>query len=147
MPSPPGYGSFPGRTKAVGEGQGQLHNELNSRTKALAAELNHYFTEEQIPIQVVYFGSLFRFVLKGDLELFFYHMLDKGIYIWEGRNCFLSTAHTSEDIERIVQAIKESVNELRKGGFLPDLHPHANDLNKDFFLKLQLQTLRNRRLS
>lgn len=59
-------------------------------------------------------------------------MLDKGIYIWEGRNCFLSTAHTLEDIERIVQAIKESVNELRKGGFLPDLHPHENDLNKPF---------------
>ncbi|WP_311083194.1 non-ribosomal peptide synthetase [Paenibacillus polymyxa] len=113
--------------------RGQLHSELNSRTKAFAAELNHYFTEEQIPIKVVYFGSLFRFVLKGDLELFFYHLLDKGIYIWEGRNCFLSTAHTSEDIERIVQAIKESVDELRKGGFLPDLHPHENDLNKAFF--------------
>ncbi|MGG4217922.1 amino acid adenylation domain-containing protein [Paenibacillus jamilae] len=109
---------------------GQLYNTLNSRTKAFAEELNHYFFEQQVPIKVVYFGSLFRFVLKGDLELFFYHMLDKGIYIWEGRNCFLSTAHNSEDIERIVQAIKESVNELRAGGFLPDLHPNENQLNK-----------------
>ncbi|AET61188.1 iturin a synthetase a [Paenibacillus terrae HPL-003] len=104
----------------------QLQNRLNSRTSSLAAELNSYFTDEHVPMKVVHFGSLFRFVLKGDLELFFYHMLDKGIYIWEGRNCFLSTAHTEEDIARIVQAVKESVNELRKGGFLPDPPPNGN---------------------
>ncbi|MBE0339227.1 aminotransferase class III-fold pyridoxal phosphate-dependent enzyme, partial [Paenibacillus sp. 23TSA30-6] len=104
----------------------QLQNRLNSRTSALAAELNSYFTNEHVPMKVVNFGSLFRFVLKGDLELFFYHMLDKGIYIWEGRNCFLSTAHTEEDIARIVQAVKDSVNELRKGGFLPDPPPNGN---------------------
>ncbi|WP_223822069.1 aminotransferase class III-fold pyridoxal phosphate-dependent enzyme [Paenibacillus peoriae] len=100
-----------------------LQNQLNSRTSALAAELNSYFTHEQIPMKIVHFGSLFRFVLKGDLELFFYHMLEKGIYIWEGRNCFLSIAHTEEDIARIIQAVKDSVDELRKGGFLPDLTP------------------------
>ncbi|WP_068501316.1 non-ribosomal peptide synthetase [Paenibacillus kribbensis] len=104
----------------------QLQNRLNSRTSALAAELNSYFTDEHVPMKVVHYGSLFRFVLKGDLELFFYHMLDKGIYIWEGRNCFLSTAHTEEDIARIVQAVKDSVNELRKGGFLPDPPPNGN---------------------
>ncbi|MCH6190660.1 aminotransferase class III-fold pyridoxal phosphate-dependent enzyme [Paenibacillus polymyxa] len=103
----------------------QLQNRLNSRTSALAAELNSYFTDEQIPIKIVHFGSLFRFVLKGDLELFFYHMLEKGIYIWEGRNCFLSTAHTEEDIAWIIQAVKGSVDELRKGGFLPDLTPNG----------------------
>ncbi|TKH36336.1 non-ribosomal peptide synthetase [Paenibacillus polymyxa] len=104
----------------------QLQNRLNSRTSALAAELNSYFTDEHVPMKIVHFGSLFRFVLKGDLELFFYHMLDKGIYIWEGRNCFLSTAHTEEDIARIVQAVKDSVDELRKGGFLPDPPPNGN---------------------
>ncbi|UED72997.1 non-ribosomal peptide synthetase [Brevibacillus sp. DP1.3A] len=103
----------------------QLQNRLNSRTSALAAELNNYFDDEQVPMKVVHFGSLFRFVLKGDLELFFYHMLEKGIYIWEGRNCFLSTAHTEEDIARIVQAVKDSVNELRKGGFLPEPPPRG----------------------
>ncbi|PNQ82102.1 non-ribosomal peptide synthetase, partial [Paenibacillus sp. F4] len=109
----------------------QLQNRLNSRTSALAAELNSYFIDEHVPMKVVHYGSLFRFVLKGDLELFFYHMLDKGIYIWEGRNCFLSTAHTEEDIVRIVQAVKDSVNELRKGGFLPDPPPNGNGPDPD----------------
>lgn len=111
----------------------QLQNGLNSRTSALAAELNTYFANERLPMKLVHFGSLFRFVLKGDLELFFYHMLEKGIYIWEGRNCFLSTAHTEEDIARIVQAVKDSVNELRNGGFLPDPSPNGSGPDKSPF--------------
>lgn len=67
---------------------------------------------------MVNFGSLFRFVLQGDLELFFYLLIYKGIYVWEGRNCFFSTAHTEDDIRRIADIIKESVQEMRKYGFI-----------------------------
>ena len=105
----------------------ELQENLNVRTAQLASELNTFFEDGQLPMKVVHFGSLFRFVLKGDLELFYYHMLNKGIYIWEGRNCFLSTAHTEEDIARIVQAVKDSVQELRDGGFLPDLPTDPDD--------------------
>jgi glutamate-1-semialdehyde aminotransferase len=35
-------------------------------------------------------------------------ILEKGIYIWEGCNCFLSTAHTNADIDNIIQAVKDS---------------------------------------
>ncbi|MEK3902760.1 amino acid adenylation domain-containing protein [Paenibacillus sp. FSL R7-0179] len=97
----------------------KLHVSLNERTTGLANALNHYFESEHVPIKVVHFGSLFRFVLKGDLELFFYHLLYKGIYIWEGRNCFLSTAHSDDDIHRFIEVVKETVEELRDGGFLP----------------------------
>ncbi|MCM3268071.1 non-ribosomal peptide synthetase [Paenibacillus elgii] len=109
---------------------GMLQAKLNASTAALAAELNDYFVQVNIPMKVVHFGSLFRFVLKGDLELFFYHMLDKGVYIWEGRNCFLSTAHSESDIRRIVQAVKDSVWELREGGFLPDGPPDGGGPGK-----------------
>ncbi|WP_268794227.1 hypothetical protein [Paenibacillus terrae] len=37
----------------------------------------------------------------------------------------MSTAHTEEDIARIIQAVKDSVDELRKGDFLPDLTPNG----------------------
>src|SRR6185436_7166536 len=41
------------------------------------------------------------------------------LYVWEGRNFFLSTAHSDEDVERIVEAVQDSVAALRAGGFLP----------------------------
>lgn len=96
-----------------------LQEELNQRTASLAATLNTFFKEENLPIQVVHFGSLFRFAFTGNMDLLFYHLLEKGIYIWEGRNCFLSTAHTDDDISYLVHAVKESIAEMRAGGFFP----------------------------
>lgn len=100
------------------EGPG-LQQTLNSKTSSLAAELNTFFVAEEVPIRIDHFGSLFRFAFHGNLDLLFYHLMEKGIYIWEGRNCFLSTAHTETDLEVIVNAVKESVRALRQGGFFP----------------------------
>jgi len=102
------------------EAQGpSLQTTLNQRADKFAETLNTFFAGEELPIRVSHFASFFRFEFSGNLELFFYHMLAKGIYIWEWRNCFLSTAHTDEDLERVIQAVKESVADLRAAGFLP----------------------------
>ncbi|WP_028592998.1 non-ribosomal peptide synthetase [Paenibacillus assamensis] len=103
-----------------------LYEDVNRKTTYLTDELNRYFKDEQIPIHMVQYGTLFRFVSYSDIELFFYHLIHKGIYIWEGRNCFLSTAHTMEDIEAIIQAVKDTVSDLRKGGFLPENRNHPD---------------------
>ncbi|MGJ8678066.1 MAG: amino acid adenylation domain-containing protein [Akkermansiaceae bacterium] len=94
--------------------------QLNAQTQQFADELNAWFEEEEMPVRIVAFGSLFRFAFSGNLDLLFYHLLDKGIFIWEGRNCFFSAAHTAKDIERISQAIRESCEELREGDFIPE---------------------------
>ncbi|MEA5506118.1 amino acid adenylation domain-containing protein [Halotia wernerae UHCC 0503] len=111
----------------------ELQQNLNRRTTKLAAEINTYFQQQQVPIQVLHCGSLFRFALVQnlmdstavdrlsdlnlELDLFHYQMIEKGIYIWEGRNLFLSTAHTDEDINYVIQAVKQSVEDMRAGGF------------------------------
>ncbi|MDQ0175265.1 non-ribosomal peptide synthetase [Bacillus chungangensis] len=116
--------------------QKDVLESLNRKTELLANELNRLFEESGVPIKVVYFGSLFRFVLHGDLELFYYHLINKGIYIWEGRNCFLSTAHSDEDIIKIVNAVTETIHEMQDGGFLPDPPPSASKRNKASNIKL-----------
>ncbi|MBO0720388.1 MAG: amino acid adenylation domain-containing protein, partial [Blastocatellia bacterium] len=106
-----------------------LQSKLNTLTAELAVRLNEMFEIEEAPIRVVHFGSLFRFSFQGNMDLFFYHLLDKNIYIWEGRNCFLSTAHSAADLDIIVEACREATREMREGGFLaprkmarPDVH-------------------------
>ncbi|GET41347.1 amino acid adenylation domain-containing protein [Microseira wollei NIES-4236] len=103
-----------------------LQEQVNQRTSRLAETLNAYFEEEGLPIQVWYCGSVFRFASSGnfsylyqplEMDLLVHHLIEKGVYIWEGRSCFLSTAHTDEDIARVIQAVKDSVEELQKGGF------------------------------
>ncbi|MDF5721311.1 MAG: aminotransferase class III-fold pyridoxal phosphate-dependent enzyme [Rhizonema sp. PD37] len=98
----------------------KLQEKLNQRTRELADTLNSYFKQKQVPIKVVYFGSLFRFNCQNKLSnLLFYHLLEKGIYVWEGRTLYLSTAHTDEDIEQVIWAVKESVVDMQEGGFFP----------------------------
>jgi len=106
-----------------------LQERLNQRTAALAKTLNDYFEEEELALRICHFASTFHFKFPGNLEMFYYHLLEKGVYIWEWRACFLSTAHTEEDIDLIVKAVKESVEELRQGGFLPERSQAAGSSN------------------
>ncbi|MFB2836378.1 MupA/Atu3671 family FMN-dependent luciferase-like monooxygenase, partial [Floridanema evergladense] len=96
-----------------------LQQQLNDRTTKLVTTLNTYFQENEVPIKIEHFSSFFRFALTGNLDLLFYHMVEKGIYVWEWRKHFLSTAHTDEDLSRFVEVIKDSVAQLRQGGFIP----------------------------
>lgn len=90
-----------------------IYPEINRKTIYLADELNAFFERENAPIRVTYFGSLFRFEFQGNLEVFYYYMLMHGIYIWEGRNCFLSTAHTDEDVNQIIAVVKKVVKKMQ----------------------------------
>lgn len=103
----------------------ELQQELTARTERMADTLNGYFEEHKFPIRVAQFTSLFRFMFPADLEyadLLYFHLLDRGIFTrgWAD-NCFLSTAHSDDDVQRIIDAVIDSCNEIRDGGFMP--HP------------------------
>ncbi|HEY2964359.1 MAG TPA: amino acid adenylation domain-containing protein, partial [Pyrinomonadaceae bacterium] len=107
----------------------QLQEGLNQKTQYLADTLNRYFEQEHVPIRIANCGSLFRFANTNEvkyMDLFFYHLLEKGIYVWEGRNCFISTAHTNEDTEFLISKVKETVVEMRAGGFLGEAPVNAD---------------------
>jgi len=103
-----------------------LHHQLNDRSSRMARALNEYFESKEVPVRLVNFGSLFRFLFPADLkfsDLFFYHMNEKGAFMWEGGTCFLSTAHTDEDVNFVIKAVKQTVEEMQEGGFLPSTPP------------------------
>lgn len=128
-----------------------MYDQLNNRTVGLVERLNTLFVEEEVPFRVVNFGSLFRFinVMYYKQDVFFYSMVAKGIYIWEGRNCFLSLAHTDEDVQKIYDAAKQTVLEMKEAGFFgnkPDLDPtqkkdkKSNRGKDDFYLEHKDET-------
>ncbi|BBB61816.1 hypothetical protein UNDKW_3543 [Undibacterium sp. KW1] len=95
-----------------------VYQKLNDNTARLTAELDQVFAAAGAPIHMKNFGSLFRFVFSENLDPFFYHLLYRGLYVWEGRNLFLSTAHTEDDIAQIVSRVSESVAALKAAGFI-----------------------------
>ena len=106
----------------------ELLGELNKRTARLVAELDAYFEQEGVPIRAVNYGSLFRLLTGREfkyVDIFYYHLVANGVFVWEGRNCFLSVAHTDEDVDFIIRAVKKSIEQTRAGGFLPEGPPDA----------------------
>ncbi|WP_122825998.1 aminotransferase class III-fold pyridoxal phosphate-dependent enzyme, partial [Burkholderia pseudomallei] len=95
-----------------------LYAQLNERSARLHARLEQALAGT--PIGIARFGSVFRFVFGRNLDLFFYHLLLRGIYVWEGRTCFLSAAHTDADCDRLVAAVADAVAALRDGGMLDE---------------------------
>ncbi|HVT17774.1 MAG TPA: amino acid adenylation domain-containing protein [Thermoanaerobaculia bacterium] len=97
----------------------EFQRRLNRRTAELLAELEGVFARTGAPIRMVSFGSQFMFSFSAARfsDLFFYELLDRGIYVWEGRTCFLSTAHTEADLRHLVRAVQESVIALQQGEF------------------------------
>jgi amino acid adenylation domain-containing protein len=99
----------------------QLQATLAARTERLVGDLNSYFERHQVPLHLERFTSVWYPAFGADVKygsLLYHHLREKGLHIWEGRPCFLSTAHTAEDEEFIEHAFKLSVAEMQSGGLL-----------------------------
>lgn len=95
------------------------YERQNALTARLARELSDFFAAQGAPLQLTHLGGTFRITSPHNLDLFFYHLLNKGIYIWEGRAFFISFAHTDVEIDRFIAAVKATVAELQDAGVLP----------------------------
>lgn len=100
-----------------------LQQALNQRTHDFITRLNAVLDEEESGILVHGFSSLFRFV--GASDLFYNNMIQNGVYVWEGRTCFLSTAHSDADLLHIENAVRDSVRGMRACGMLRASSPSS----------------------
>lgn len=99
-----------------------LQKEMNEKTDRLAARLNQITQKYRVPIYVVHFSSLWKIKFKEEYpyyELLFALMRLRNIHIWDLFPCFLTIAHTQEDIDAICVAFEESIAELCEAGFIP----------------------------
>lgn len=99
----------------------ELQQKLNQQTARFSEAVAAAFSKLNAPLRITYFGSLFRFMVPKEFSyssLFVAHLLEKGIFIGD-RAGFLSTAHSGQDIETVVKAVEQTIEELQQGGFLP----------------------------
>ncbi|MEC3879881.1 polyketide synthase [Parapedobacter sp. 10938] len=115
----------------------QLQKTLNRKTEYLAHKLNNTCKHLRVPLYIAQFGSQWRIKFKEEYpysELFFTLMRLKGIHILEGFSCFLTTAHSDQDIETIIEKFEESLIELKAVDLIPDYqHPESTDEITDPF--------------
>ena len=90
----------------------EFYKDLNSRTTDFCQRMNDFFKENNYPLRLVHYGSLFRFKTPGKTSQIYYYLLQNGVYIWEGRNCFFSAEHNDKVINLLEDRIKKSCEEF-----------------------------------
>jgi acyl transferase domain-containing protein/glutamate-1-semialdehyde aminotransferase len=98
-----------------------LQRTLNIRTSQFVSELNTHAKAVGAPLRITNFSSWFCFNFPPDVpyaSLFYAYMRHKGVHLWEGRAGFLTTAHTEEDLRRVVVAFSETLEEMQAAEFL-----------------------------
>ncbi len=96
-----------------------LQEGLTQNTAWLAGTLNALCEQHGLPLHIVHFGSLWKIKFKEEVpysELLFTLMRLKGIHIMDLFPCYMTEAHTKKDLQDIVQAFRESINELIAAG-------------------------------
>ncbi|QJD79270.1 polyketide synthase [Spirosoma rhododendri] len=99
-----------------------LQQALTRKTTYLADTLNTYLTERQLPMFIAHFGSLWKLKFTEDVpyaELLFTLMREKGIHIWDGFPCFMTEAHTDEELSTVIDAFCRSIDTMIDATFFP----------------------------
>ncbi|SDS91968.1 type I polyketide synthase [Winogradskyella sediminis] len=122
-----------------------LQNGLAALTERLATELNSYFKNNSLPMEITYYRSLWRLKFLEDIpysELFFVLMREKGFHIWDGFPCYMTEAFSEDDIDKLIRNIVISVEELIAVGiFTSELIDHEhNQVNQESYSTKELNT-------
>ena len=99
----------------------ELQTKLNKRTDQMVQQINYDFQRVSAPIHIDNFGSMMYMTFSPEFqfgELLYYWLRLKGVHIWDQRPFFLTLAHTDEDIQFVIDAFKDSVEEMMQAGFL-----------------------------
>jgi len=107
-----------------------LYDRLEVLTRLLADGLHEIFSKHGVPHTTAYAGSMFGFffadepvrnlevAMKSDTSLYakyFHAMLERGVYLAPSQfeAGFVSSAHTTRDVERTLAAADASLSEIR----------------------------------
>lgn len=108
---------------------GSLQRELNDSTKNFCEHINKFCDDNNIPAELAHYGSMFRFLVKGKSRLLYHALLKEKVYIWEGRTCFLSTAHSDIELSILEARIKKCLIEMKAAKYF-----HAHETGDSVYL-------------
>jgi amino acid adenylation domain-containing protein len=102
-------------------GGSELQKSVSAKTDKVVKLLVEHFKLVGASINIEHFSSWFYITFPPSEPyggLLFYLLRERGIHIWENRPCFLTLAHSDEDIEEFIWAVKVCIAQLQSVGFL-----------------------------
>ncbi|MGE3776669.1 MAG: aminotransferase class III-fold pyridoxal phosphate-dependent enzyme, partial [Pirellulaceae bacterium] len=108
--------------KYLQEAGPDLQSRMTERVEGVCRAVNRHMEQAQVPIRMSSFSAFAAIEYAHDLKfasLLWYYLREKGIHIWEGRPCYFTLAHTDADLQKFIDAFRDSVIEMQHDGFLP----------------------------
>jgi glutamate-1-semialdehyde-2,1-aminomutase len=106
----------------------EIYNEIDRLTARLTTAFNRFCEDNQYPARILSCGSMWQmFFDEAPLSSFGYegkeaegafylHCLNMGVFIHATHRCYLSAAHTDEDVDRLLVVCKEALSLVREDG-------------------------------
>ncbi len=105
-----------------------LQETLNAKTARFTSRLNGIFERAGLSTHVQRFGSVMYYKFPPEerfASLFFAHLRANGVHVLEGFPCFMTTAHTEEDLDFVLDAYEKSIAAMQEGGLFAPPPSHA----------------------
>jgi amino acid adenylation domain-containing protein len=102
------------------EDNGAMHADLKQKTDRIAHSLDSYFVEMGLPFYIAHFGSMWKLKYHQELpytDLIFIMLRERGLHIYDGFPCYLTTQITESDVDLIIAKFREVIDELLQVGF------------------------------
>lgn len=99
----------------------ELYTTLAEKTSAMALEAKNFISELKCAVKFEEFASIFYISAPADAHwghMLFVMMTMAGVHIQQYRPNFLTTAHSKEDIAKILSAFKKSLAEMVLHGLI-----------------------------
>lgn len=112
----------------------EIYDAINAKGDRLRAAFNAYCQENGYPVAMLGYGSLYQvFFPSEDAYVgaefgtagkkaegaFYLHLLQKGVFVHATKRCFVSAAHSDEDIDLILTTYIGALEDLRADGLMP----------------------------
>lgn len=130
-------GTFSGNPLSMAAGKAVLtylqenpgvFDDINGKGERLRSSFNAYASEHSYPVRMLGCGSLYQlfFTIEGAGVLsdfsyasrqaesgFYLHLLNRGVFIHATHRCFVSAAHSEEDVSSILEACIGALEDCR----------------------------------
>ncbi len=100
----------------------ELQESVSRKSAALAHDVRQLFSEFGFSSSLENFSSWLFFPPPADLRLgrlLYYHLRARGVHLQEGFPCFLTTAHTDEDLAEVRRGFRSALESMAEGEALP----------------------------
>lgn len=107
----------------------EVYDEIDRLTSRLTAEFNGSCAENGFSARIISCGSMWQIFFRDEALIdfddyegkeaegtFYLHCLNMGVFIHATHRCFMSAAHTDEDVDRLLAVFERALHMVRLDG-------------------------------